>query len=331
MSSTFPHAAPGPLTYSRSLTLTLTHDCPWHCAYCGFRSDQEGLLSDKTLDLLLSQAQKQGAREALLISGEHPGQMPHIRKELSQRGFQDFIDFAIYVAGRALHTGLLPHGNYGALNRQQLERLRPFHVSMGVMLENIDDLPAIAPEKKSLGRLKTLEAAGQAKIPFTSGILIDLGETPESRFRSLDALAESHRTHGQLQEILIQNYIPNHASQHRLPPAHLEKDDYLTLIAYWRNICPGVPIQIPPNLNPYWRELLPLIDDLGGISLNRDEVNPLNPWFPVRDYEQASALAGRTLEERLAVYPSHLNAEWIDPTLLLQLQTTHPSLTLTEI
>jgi 7,8-didemethyl-8-hydroxy-5-deazariboflavin synthase CofG subunit len=305
-----------PLTYSRSITLTLTHDCPWHCAYCGFRTDNEGLLSDETLDQLLSGARRQGSREALLISGEHPDQLPHIRQELTRRGFQDFIDFAIHIARRALAAGLLPHGNYGALNRTQLERLRPWHVSMGVMLENIENRPDIAPEKKSIGRLKTLTAAGQARVPFTSGILIGLGESRESRLRSLDALAMSHRHYGQLQEILIQNYIPNNTSRHRLTASTPPLADYLELIHYWRTLCPDVPIQIPPNLNPFWRDLLPHIDDLGGISLNRDEVNPLNPWAPVKDYEKASQAAKRPLQERLAVYPTHSTAEWMDASLL---------------
>ncbi|MDZ4789507.1 MAG: 7,8-didemethyl-8-hydroxy-5-deazariboflavin synthase subunit CofG [Blastochloris sp.] len=310
-----PPSRTGPLTYSRSVTLTLTHDCPWHCTYCGFRTDQEGLISESALDKLLAQAQTQGACEALLISGEAPSQLPHIRKELLERGFPDFHHFAFYVAERALQAGLLPHGNYGALTQRQLEFLRPVHVSMGVMLENVEDLPAIAPEKKSAGRLKTLEAAGLAKVPFTSGILIGLGESVASRFRSLDALAQSHQRHRQLQEILIQNYIPNDVSKPQLRPAPPTFSDYLDLIAHWRNICPDVPIQIPPNLNPYWKELLPYIDDLGGISSNRDEVNPLNPWAPIADYAFAAQQADRSLCERLAVYPSHTNAVWLDPAL----------------
>lgn len=304
-----------PLSYSRSITLTLTHDCPWHCAYCGFRTEREGLLPEESLHHLLSQARTQGAREALLISGENPEQLPHIREELRKRGHDDFLGFAIHVAQAALNAGLLPHGNYGALNRNQLERLRPFHVSMGVMLENIDDLPDIAPEKRSQGRLKTLEAAGHARVAFTSGILIGLGETRESRIRSLDALAESHQRHGQLQEILIQNYIPNNASRERLPFPTICLDDYLELISHWRKIGAGVPIQIPPNLNPFWQELLPHIDDLGGISLNRDEVNPLNPWSTVSDYENSALAVGRVLSERLAIYPSHISPEWVDKNL----------------
>jgi 7,8-didemethyl-8-hydroxy-5-deazariboflavin synthase CofG subunit len=308
-----------PLTYSKSITLTLTHDCPWHCSYCGFRSDGEGLLSDEHLAKLLAQARQQGAREALLISGENPAQLPHIRQELTQRGFVDFIAFAIHVAAQAIHSGLLPHGNYGALSQQALQRLRPWHVSMGVMLENIQDFPHIAAEKRSRGRLNTLEAAGRARIPFTSGILTGLGETMTSLLESLDALADTHRHHGQLQEILIQNYIPNHGSQLQPSTPPLSLDDYLKLITHWRQLCPDVPIQIPPNLNPFWKDLLPYIDDLGGISLSRDEVNPLNPWAPLETYTHAAHQAGRALQERYAIYPRFINSEWLDSTHFPQL------------
>lgn len=304
------------LTYSRSITITLTHDCPWHCAYCGFRTEKEGLISDQAITELLSQAQAQGAREALLIAGENPEQLPHIKEELKRRGFSNFLAFAYSVAERALKAGLWPHGNYGALSQLQLEYLRPVHVSMGVMLENTEDRPEIAPEKKSVGRLKTLEAAGLAKVAFTSGILIGLGESVQSRFESLDALARTHQRHGQLQEILIQNYIPNAASRHKLPASTPSLEEYLDLISYWQKLCPAVPVQIPPNLNPHWHRLLPFIQDLGGISANRDEVNPLNPWAPALDYETAALSYRRVLKERLAVYASHCVEEWVDKKLL---------------
>lgn len=304
------------LTWSSSVTFTLTHDCPWHCAYCGFRTDREGLISEEEIDRLLARAREQGAREALLISGEHPGSLVHIREQLAARGFGDFWDFAIHVARRALDGGLFPHGNYGALGGAVLRRLRPFHVSMGVMLENIVDLPGIAPEKKAAGRLATLDAAGRCRIPFTSGILIGLGEEPESRFRSLDALAGLHHRHGHLQEILIQNYVPNAASRGRLAGEVPGLEDYRRLVEYWRGICPGVPVQIPPNLNPHWRELLPWTDDLGGISTNRDEVNPQSPWQPAEEYRRAAAAAGRELCERLPVYERFIQPGWVDEALL---------------
>ncbi len=304
------------VTWSSSVTLTITHDCPWHCVYCGFRTDAEGLLSEVECNRLLASARERGAHEALLISGEHPGASRTHRDILRHRGFDDITAFIQWAAGRALDAGLLPHGNFGALDPAMLERLRPWHVSMGLMLENIDDLPHVACEKKAAGRLACIRAAGQLGIPFTSGILIGLGESRVSRLRSLDALAALHAEFDHLQEILIQNYVENPASHGRVaaPPPGL--DDYHELISHWRDICPGVAVQIPPNLNPYWEELLPWIDDLGGISANRDEVNPVHPWQLESAYARAAQRHGIELRERPAVYPRYIHPDWIDASLL---------------
>jgi 7,8-didemethyl-8-hydroxy-5-deazariboflavin synthase CofG subunit len=285
------------------------------------------LLTEEGLEEILAAGRTQGAKEALLISGEHPGTMPHIRAELRARGFEDFTAFAIYVAGRVLEAGLLPHGNYGALSETQLRRLRPWHVSMGVMLENVEDDPALAPEKKAAGRLATIEAAGRLRIPFTSGILIGLGETEASRFRSLEALAVLHERYGHLQEILIQNFVPNPGSNPRLgllPVPGVE--EVARLARYWRERCPDVPVQIPPNLNLQWRQLLDVANDLGGISTRRDEVNPTRPWAPEAVYSQACAEAGVRLRERLAVYDRFIGPEWIDAALLSRVKAMRRAL-----
>ena len=137
-----------PVTYSRSLTFVLTHDCPWHCSYCGFRTDAEGLLSEAKIDRLLAEAAGQGAKEALLISGERPDSLPHIRGELGRRGFSDFWDFANHVADRCAGAGLFPHGNFGRMGEGELVRIRPHFVSMGMMLESVEDHFRLAPEKK---------------------------------------------------------------------------------------------------------------------------------------------------------------------------------------
>jgi FO synthase len=304
------------VTYSPSLTITLTHDCPWHCRYCGFRSDTEGLISDQNIDRKIAQAVQFGVREILVISGERPDRLPHIRTELQQRGYSDFIDFACAVAERVVAAGLLPHGNYGAMSKAELVRCRRSHVSMGVMLENVEDDPATAPEKRSAARLRSIRNAGVAKVPFTSGILIGLGESRESRFRSLDALAECHRDFGHLQEIIIQNFIPNTGSAMRISPNAPELVDYQELIRYWQQICPEVSVQVPPNLNPYWEILLPELTDIGGISPERDEVNPQSPWKELDDYRNRARGHGVDLKKRLAVYDKFLTPEWVDERLL---------------
>lgn len=300
-----------PVTYSRSITLVLTHDCPWHCRYCGFRTDREGLISEPEIARVIAAAVQGGAREVLMISGERPGTMPHIAEELGRRGYRDFWEMAGQVADRCRAAGLFPHGNFGRMTEEEFGRLRPSFVSMGMMLESVRDDAVLVPEKKAAGRLAGIEAAGRAKVPFTSGILVGWGESQASRLRSLEELARLQATHGHLQEILIQRYVPNAGSRWPAGPAPTG-EEYGEMLEAWRDWAPGVAVQIPPNLEPRWRDLLPWFDDLGGISWARDEVNPARPWEEVEVYQKACAEAGRELEERLPVYPSHQTAEWLD-------------------
>jgi len=302
----------GTVTYSRSITLVLTHDCPWHCGYCGFRSDEEGLISEEKIDGVIAEAARGGAREVLMISGERPGGVPHIAQELNRRGYRDFWEMAERVAERCRRVGLFPHGNFGRMTEGELRRLRPYFVSMGMMLESAVDAPEMAPEKTAQGRMVGIEAAGKAKVPFTSGILVGWGESQSSRLRSLKFLAEVHANYGHLQEILIQRYVPNEGS--RWPAGPVPRlEEYQEMVLAWREWAPRVAIQIPPNLEPRWEVLLPWIDDLGGISWARDEVNPTRPWATMEYYREACSRVGKELVERLPVYESHQSAEWLDP------------------
>lgn len=308
-----------PVTYSRSITLVLTHDCPWHCRYCGFRTERNGLLPENEIERIVNEAKVGGAREALLISGERPGTMRHIREELERRGDSDFWDFASRVAERCAEAGLFPHGNFGRMTEEELGRVRPHFVSMGMMLESVLDDPECAPEKKAAGRRAGIEAAGRAKVPFTSGILVGWGESQVSRMESLEALAEIHSRYGHLQEILIQRYVPNAGSSWPAgaPPT---LGEYREMFAAWRVWAPGVAIQIPPNLEPRWEQLLGELDDLGGISWARDEVNPNRPWEKVEEYEAGCLRRGRVLEERLPVYESHCTREWLTERWMQEVQ-----------
>jgi FO synthase len=305
----------------------LTHDCPWHCTYCGYRSDHDGLITEAELTRLLDLAVRQGATEVLFLSGEIPDTLPHLRRELAARGFLDFIEFTRAACLRALDLGLLPHTNLGALSKAQLARLADVNASMGVMLENHDDAfnRTVAPEKSVAGRLRTLHAAGELRIPYTSGILIGLGESQLSRLRSLDVLAEVHARHGHLQEIILQNYLPNAGSRLQPTPPAPALEEYRELMAHWRRVAPDVAIQLPPNLNPHWQELLPFIDDLGGISAEGDLVNPENPWEPPAVYAAAAARHGRELQHRWAVHDRFIRPDWVHPPVLEVLHRRSPS------
>lgn len=303
------------LTWSPSLTVPLTHDCPWRCHYCGYRSDRQGLISEAELERLLGRAAEKQATEVLFLSGEIPGTLPHIREELTRRGHRDFVEFAHHACRRALDLGLLPHCNLGAMSVVQFARLAEVNASMGLMLENLDDAfnQTVAPEKSAAGRLRAIAASGEARVPFTSGILIGLGESRESRIRSLDALAELQARYGHLQEIILQNFIPNTGSLLRQSPQSLSLEDYLELITHWRQVAPEVALQIPPNLNPFWKELISHIDDLGGISADGDLVNPDTPWEAPLVYARACAELGFELRHRWPVYDTFVERGWVSP------------------
>jgi 7,8-didemethyl-8-hydroxy-5-deazariboflavin synthase CofG subunit len=196
------------------------------------------------------------------------------------------------------------------MTEEELVRIRPHFVSMGMMLESVKDDSECSPEKKVAGRRAGIEAAGRAKVPFTSGILVGLGEDQASRLESLEMLAELHSQHGHLQEILIQRYVPNAGSSwpEGVGPT---LGEYSKMIDAWRMWAPEVAIQIPPNLEPRWRDLVNDLDDLGGISWARDEVNPSHPWKQVEHYKKECAIRGRDLVERLPVYKSHSTEEWL--------------------
>jgi FO synthase len=171
----------------------------------------------------------------LFLAGEASDVLPHLRTELKARGFDDFVAHVRWACERALEAGFLPHTNIGAMSSHDFERLADVNASMGLMLENIDDdfNRTLAPQKSAKGRLQTLEAAGRARVPYTSGILIGLGESRESRIRSLDALAEIHARHGHLQEIILQNFIPNEGSRLSSVPQAPALEEYLELIEHW--------------------------------------------------------------------------------------------------
>lgn len=262
---------------------------------------------------LLAMARKGGATEILFLAGEASDAMPHLRAALKARGFDDFVAHVRWACERALEAGFLPHTNIGAMSPRDFERLAEVNASMGLMLENIDDAfnRTVAPQKSAQGRLRTIEAAGRARVPYTSGILMGLGESRESRLRSLDALAALHARHGHLQEIILQNFIPNEGSRLGSVPQAPALEDYLELIEHSRRVAPGVAIQIPPNINPHWEALLPWTDDLGGISTDGDWVNPLNPWDPPERYAAACRRHGMELRHRWPVYDAYLDKGWI--------------------
>jgi len=266
------------------------------------------------VDSWLDRAKEMQCSEVLIISGERVNEIPAIQDQLLRLGFNNFVDYVVAIGQKILKRGYLPHANIGTLERSEMTRLREVNASMGLMVENSDPLwgEKVHPQKDIGKRLDTIKNAGQLKIPFTTGILVGLGESKESRFASLEAISDIHREYGNIQEVILQNYVPN--EQSALPVFPLSLGDWKELVSFSRWKMPGVKIQIPPNLNPLWVDLIFLgANDLGGISGEQDFVNPENPWAGIGVYEKELLTRGVSLIPRLPIYREFYKKGWYSP------------------
>ena len=286
------------VTYSPKIFIPLTMLCRDRCGYCTFakapaRLDSPYLGPEEVLAIAHRGAEA-GCHEALFTLGERPEERyPLARDWLASHGYGSTIDYLEAMCRLVLEdTGLLPHANAGALFPEELRQLRPVSASQGMMIETLrDDLAAHAgaPDKAPARRLATLEAAGRLRIPFTTGILVGIGEGRADRVPALEAIAASHARHGHVQEVIVQNFLPKPGTaMHRAAPC--PADEYLEAIALARLVLPSeVHVQAPPNLSDEFGALLDAgIDDWGGVSpVTADHVNPERPWPAV------GRLAGR--------------------------------------
>ncbi len=201
------------VTFSRNFTLSLSRTCQCYCKYCAFATHQAHVHAPAEVEEILDQALKRNAKELLVLTGEMPEVNPVVAERLAAWGHSDFTSYVAWACERALERGMLPHTNIGVLGKEDLSRLREVTASQGLMLESVDEslmqtVHAGSPTKHPKARLATIEAAGELRIPFTSGILVGIGESEESRVESLEALAASHARHGHLQEVIQQNFVP---------------------------------------------------------------------------------------------------------------------------
>jgi len=328
---------PGGVTYSRKVFVPLTRLCRDRCHYCTFvtvpgvlRSAGEGMYlePDEVLDLARRGAEA-GCKEALFTLGDRPeDRWPEAREWLDARGFDSTLDYVRAMAIRVLEeTGLLPHLNPGVLSWAELSRLKPVAPSMGMMLETTSTRLFTepggphhgSPDKDPAVRLRTLTDAGRLAVPFTSGVLVGIGETRAERAESLLALAGLAREFGHLQEVIVQNFRAKPDTAMRDVP-DADREEFLAAIAVARLVLdPRVAVQAPPNLVEA-DEVLDLVDsgvdDLGGISpLTPDHVNPERPWPHLDRLAADLADRGWELRERLTAHPRYVGAgaAWIDP------------------
>ena len=343
------------VTFSRNLTLSLSRTCRCYCKYCAFATHQAHLHEpEEVLELLDRAVKRHRAKELLVLTGEYPEVNPGVREKLHALGFDDFVGYVVWVCERAMERGLLPHTNLGVLSREDLGRLREVTASQGLMLESVvPDLVAHqgSPTKHPAKRLETIRAAGDLRIPFTSGILVGIGESREDRLAALEQLAAVHAEFGHLQEVILQNFVP-HQSYNGQEPAEIATaaaeeywrtglgavpehaapnwaspvsiDDLKELIAETARLMPGIGIQVPPNLSDFWPELVAAgATDLGGLSANGDHISPEHPFPSPTQVRKLLAADGYALSERLCVYPEYIDPEWMSQGVLDLIKTDY--------
>ena len=322
---------PGAITYSRKVFLPLTNLCRDYCGYCTFRRDPgepgaHTMTPDQVLEVARA-GEKLGCTEALFSLGDKPELLfPEMRDALRHLGYKSTLHYLEVMCELVLReTSLLPHPNPGLLSREWIARLAAVSPSMGLMLEttNADLLGPgrahdNAPDKVPKRRLRTMEEAGKQKVPFTTGLLIGIGESVEDRVDTLLAIRALDQRYGHIQEVIVQNFRakPTIPMAHWPEPSHGEM---LRTVAVARLLLPNVNIQAPPNLSaPYYEELIDAgINDWGGISpLTPDFINPEKPWPHLEQLRLRTESKGCRLHQRLPVYPEFVDSVTAKPGLL---------------
>lgn len=254
-----------------------------------------------------------GASEVLLTFGERPDVHRRIKEKLGEMGYSSFMDYLLDVCRFAITKGFLPHTNAGVLDKGELKALRRYNASMGLMLEQAVELEchSNSPGKKPEVRIRVIKDAGKLQIPFTTGILVGIGEKMEDRIYSLEVIADIHENYGHIQEVIIQNFSPKNGTPMENTPPPTAQEMLEVVKAARRILPPDVTIQIPPNLV---EDIYPFVKagarDLGGISdITPDYINPEHPW-PELDRIERCLRGEFVLKERLPIYPKYIKLGW---------------------
>ena len=321
-----------PITYSKNVFIPVTNVCRNKCAYCGFRRPPEHkdafLMTESEVAAILKQGAKSGCTEAMFAFGEMPEQNPEFVKrfgeQLNAAGFETVIEYTAHLCRMALDVGLLPHVNGGVLSFEELKMLAPFNASMGLMLETTAVIPAHkdCPGKVPAVRLEMIENAGKLKMPFTTGLLIGIGETCADWAVSLNEIKRLHEKYGHIQEIILQNYTPNSGQDASfdgaaplisnlglMPPTKADMIDLIILAK--RILPPDISIQTAPNLMAPTELVQYGVTDLGGISpITIDFINPESEWPKIDELKNLLQSKGYEFKERLPVHPKYVKLGW---------------------
>jgi 7,8-didemethyl-8-hydroxy-5-deazariboflavin synthase CofG subunit len=307
------------ISYSRKIFIPITTLCKDNCLYCIYKKEPDKggryLELDEIIDIT-KRGLELGCTEALLITGERPEiKYAEAKNFLKNKNVSSTVEWLYNVSKILLELGILTHTNAGLLTSHEMEMLKKYNASLGLMLENISErlmqkgMPhEFSPSKNPKLRIKVIEEAGILKIPFTTGILLGIGETPEEAIRSLFVIRAIHEKYGHIQEVIIQPFIPKKgtAMESFSPPSERY---FLKFLALSRIILGDMNLQAPPNLYLNVRQLIKAgVNDLGGISpLTIDYVNPEKPWPHIEFIRKELARDGFVLKQRLPVYPEYLN------------------------
>ena len=309
------------VTFSKKAFFNIVNLCKDTCSYCTYKSEpgeaKLSLMSKQQISELLVLAKKYRCVEALFVTGEAPEQRyQEARDWLKENGFKTTTEYLIHASELALEHGLFPHTNAGNLNYEEMKELKKTNVSMGVMLENVSErltekgMPHhLAASKRPKARLEILENSGKLGIPMTTGILVGIGETMQEIIDSLFAIKQLNDKHGNIQEVILQNFQPKPDTKMKDEPSADEKY-FKLVVALSRIIMPQMNIQIPPNLSPksYQSFLTVGINDWGGISpLTPDFVNPEFSWPEINQVDEYSKQAGFDLKCRFPIYPEYFS------------------------
>lgn len=319
------------VTFSPKVFLPLTNLCRNRCDYCSFRRSpgdpgEHTMSPDEVRDYLV-RARALGCAEALFCLGDKPdGAFSAYRRTLASFGQPDTVSYLAWAGELALELGLLPHTNAGILSADDMTRLKRVNVSLGLMLENVSARlcePGMphhkAPDKRPEKRLAMLDDAGRLAIPFTTGLLVGIGETPRERIETLLAIRRSHRAHGHVQEVIVQNFRAHEGTPMATSPEPSDREVAHAVAVARLVLDADVGVQAPPNLNPSSLAMLldAGINDFGGISpLTPDFINPGHPWPHLDALAATCERLGYALAPRLAVYDAYLERpEWVLPSL----------------
>ncbi|WP_406659721.1 7,8-didemethyl-8-hydroxy-5-deazariboflavin synthase subunit CofG [Methanolobus sp. ZRKC3] len=314
------------VTFCRNVFIPVTNVCRNNCRYCTFKrspDDPEAkLMTMEEIAPILEEGQKAGCTEVLFTFGEYAEDIPEYKEWLDEMGYSSTIEYVAELCKKAIDIGLLPHTNAGVLNYTELETLKSFNASMGLMLETTADVDAHldCPGKIPSSRIKTIRYAGQLEIPFTTGILVGIGETLDDRINSLQLIDDLHKEYGHIQEVIIQNFKPKPGTEMGEWPAPTEEEMMQTVLVAREILSDDIAVQVAPNLIEPYILVQCGANDLGGVSPTTiDWINPEAEWPEIEELRQS--IRDVSLRERLPIYPKYIKNGWYSEELAGLIET----------